>query len=62
MRAPQKQTILEQRPEGMEEPLIRVIDLHKYYEMGDARVHALKGISLDIRRRVCCHHGRVRIG
>jgi putative ABC transport system ATP-binding protein len=31
------------------ETLIRVEGLHKSYEMGDNRVHALRGISLDIR-------------
>jgi putative ABC transport system ATP-binding protein len=31
-------------------PLIRVEDGHKYYELGETRVHALRGISLDIRR------------
>jgi putative ABC transport system ATP-binding protein len=31
--------------------LIRVGDLHKIYKMGDVEVHALRGISLDIRRR-----------
>jgi putative ABC transport system ATP-binding protein len=30
--------------------LIDVVDLHKYYEMGDTRVHALRGIRLQIRR------------
>src|SRR5512136_2599519 len=30
------------------ETLIRVQNLHKFYEMGDNRVHALRGISLDI--------------
>jgi len=30
--------------------VIRVEDLHKYYEMGETRVHALRGVSLDIRR------------
>src|SRR6476646_6979433 len=29
--------------------LIRVEDMHKYYELGEARVHALRGVSLDIR-------------
>jgi len=28
--------------------VIRVEDLHKYYELGETRVHALRGISLDI--------------
>jgi putative ABC transport system ATP-binding protein len=32
------------------EILIWVESLHKFYEMGDNRVHALRGISLDIRR------------
>jgi putative ABC transport system ATP-binding protein len=32
------------------EPLIKVMELHKFYEMGDTRVHALRGISLDILR------------
>ncbi len=35
---------------GGDEALISVQDLHKYYEMGDARVHALRGICLEIRR------------
>jgi len=29
--------------------MIRVEELHKYYELGEARVHALRGVSLDIR-------------
>ena len=32
------------------ESLIKVTELHKFYEMGDTRVHALRGISLDIFR------------
>ena len=31
-------------------PLLRVTDLHKYYELGDTRVHALRGVSLEIHR------------
>jgi len=31
-------------------PVLRVVDLHKYYDLGDARVHALRGVSLGIRR------------
>ncbi len=31
-------------------PVIKVDNLHKYYEMGDTRVHALRGISLEIQR------------
>src|SRR5262249_39354246 len=29
--------------------IICVEDLHKYYELGETRVHALRGVSLDIR-------------
>lgn len=29
---------------------IRVADIHKYYELGEARVHALRGVSLEIAR------------
>ena len=32
------------------ETLIRTEDLHKYYQLGDNRVHALRGISLQIAR------------
>jgi putative ABC transport system ATP-binding protein len=30
-------------------PILRVAELHKYYDLGDARVHALRGISLEIQ-------------
>jgi len=30
--------------------LIKVVGLHKFYEMGDTRVHALRGIYLEIGR------------
>src|SRR5512142_3486341 len=29
-------------------PVIRVHDVHKYYELGETRVHALRGVSVDI--------------
>ena len=29
--------------------VIRVTDLHKYYDLGETRVHALRGVSLEIR-------------
>jgi putative ABC transport system ATP-binding protein len=32
------------------ETVIRTQELHKYYEMGEARVHALRGVSLIIGR------------
>ena len=31
------------------DPVIRVEDVHKYYELGEARVHALRGVSVEIR-------------
>ena len=46
-------TILEKatdRPPVSESPLISVRNLHKYYDLGETRVHALRGISLDIQR------------
>lgn len=30
--------------------VIRVEELHKFYELGETRVHALRGVSLNIRR------------
>lgn len=30
--------------------VIRVEDVHKYYELGETRVHALRGINVEIRR------------
>ena len=30
--------------------IIKVQDLHKYYELGETRVHALRGVSLQIAR------------
>jgi putative ABC transport system ATP-binding protein len=32
------------------ERLIQVQDVHKYYELGETRVHALRGISVEISR------------
>jgi putative ABC transport system ATP-binding protein len=29
-------------------PVIRVVDAHKYYDLGETRVHALRGVSVDI--------------
>jgi putative ABC transport system ATP-binding protein len=31
-------------------PVIKVENLHKIYEMGDTKVHALRGLSLEIQR------------
>jgi putative ABC transport system ATP-binding protein len=33
-----------------EPAVIRVNDMHKYYELGETRVHALRGVSVTIRR------------
>ena len=30
--------------------VIRVEDIHKYYELGEARVHALRGVSVEVER------------
>jgi putative ABC transport system ATP-binding protein len=32
------------------EVVIRVQDVHKYYELGETRVHALRGVSLEVAR------------
>ena len=32
------------------DPVIRVDEVHKYYEMGETRVHALRGVSLSVER------------
>jgi len=30
--------------------VIRTEDIHKYYELGETRVHALRGVSIDVQR------------
>src|SRR5947209_10950313 len=30
--------------------VIRVEDVHKYYDLGETKVHALRGVSVDITR------------
>jgi ABC-type lipoprotein export system ATPase subunit len=30
--------------------VIRVEEVHRYYDLGETRVHALRGISVEIRR------------
>ena len=37
-------------PQGGQEPVIQVRDLHKIYHLGETRVHALRGVSLEVRR------------
>jgi putative ABC transport system ATP-binding protein len=31
-------------------PVLRIETAHKYYEMGETRVHALRGVSVDVER------------
>jgi len=31
-------------------PVIRVEEVHRYYDLGETRVHALRGVSLDVHR------------
>ena len=33
-----------------EQALLRVEDVHKYYELGETRVHALRGVNLEVAR------------
>jgi putative ABC transport system ATP-binding protein len=35
---------------GDRNPVIRVEDVHKYYDLGEAKVHALRGVNLEIAR------------
>ena len=33
-----------------DQTVIRVVEIHKYYDLGETRVHALRGVSLEIQR------------
>lgn len=35
---------------GASDTVIRVEDVHKFYELGETKVHALRGINVEIRR------------
>jgi putative ABC transport system ATP-binding protein len=35
----------------LDEKIIQIEEGHKFYQMGETRVHALRGISIEIRRR-----------
>jgi len=37
-------------PDTSGNAVIRVEELHKYYEMGETRVHALRGVSVEVHR------------
>ena len=42
---------IEPMPRGAKaSAVLRVEELHKFYELGESRVHALRGVSLDIQR------------
>ncbi len=38
------------QPQAAMAPVIRVEDVHKYYDLGEAKVHALRGVNLEIAR------------
>jgi putative ABC transport system ATP-binding protein len=38
-------------PTTVETAVIRAEDIHKYYELGETRVHALRGVSVDVQHR-----------
>jgi putative ABC transport system ATP-binding protein len=38
------------RNDPRESAVIAVEDAHKYYDLGETRVHALRGVSVDVRR------------
>jgi putative ABC transport system ATP-binding protein len=37
-------------PESKDEIVLQVLDVHKIYKLGETQVHALRGVSLEIRR------------
>src|SRR6266852_702998 len=41
---------IEATPSPATPPVLQIEDLHKYYELGETRVHALRGVSLQIAR------------
>ncbi len=38
------------QPDRLPEAVIRVEDVHKYYDLGETKVHALRGVNLEIKR------------
>src|SRR5205807_3410030 len=38
------------RVASVETAMIRAEDIHKYYELGETRVHALRGASVEVQR------------
>ncbi len=43
-------TTTELKSSSSSQAVIRVEDVHKYYDLGETRVHALRSISIDIQR------------
>ena len=41
---------IEATPNSAPKCVIQIEDLHKYYDLGETRVHALRGVSLEIAR------------
>src|SRR5467141_5203313 len=41
---------IEETPIPAAKCVIQIEDVHKYYELGETRVHALRGVSLQIKR------------
>ena len=41
---------IEATPVSSAKAVIQIDDIHKYYELGETRVHALRGVSLEIAR------------
>src|SRR5260370_22438851 len=41
---------IESTPATLAKALSQMDDIHKYYELGETRVHALRGVSLEIAR------------
>src|SRR5215469_11829411 len=37
-------------PKNSDEAVLQVQDVHKIYQLGETQVHALRGVSLEIRR------------
>jgi putative ABC transport system ATP-binding protein len=42
--------LAEVQPPALAEPVIRVEDVHKYYALGENKVHALRGVGVEIGR------------
>ena len=42
------QTDVVSQPTAGSQAVIRVDDIHKYYELGETRVHALRGVSVEV--------------